>query len=358
MMADRTSGRPPLRVAVAGVGSFSQRVLIPGLVQCPEAEVVALFGPTPAKTQQIAAQHGIPRVFSEYEPMLDEAGAEAVVVATPNDVHHPMTMAALRRGLAVFSEKPLGTTLEQAEEMAAAARAAGVPTAVNFTYRSTNGTRHVEHLLRQGCIGELFHFSITFWQNIRADPSVPLGYRMLRERGGGALLDIGVHMIDLLRWWFGELDAVCGVIRTAIPERPTPEGGRGAVTADDTASFVVRLASGVAGTVQVSQVAIGRQNYRRFEAFGSEGSVAMEEDRTFGPEVRLAGAGETAFTVQPIPDELNVAFDDFPRFHLSRVVAALRGDAGDWPTFEDGLVAQRAVAAVEMSLQSGRWVSV
>jgi predicted dehydrogenase len=347
-----------LRVAVAGVGSFSQRVIIPGLLACPAAELVAVFGPTAAKTEGIAAERGIARAYSDFEQMLDDARPQALVVATPNDLHYPMAKAALRRGMAVFCEKPLAMTVAQAEELVDLARGAGIATAVNFTYRSTTGTRHVEHLIRQGRIGELYHFSITFWQNIRADPHLPLGYRMLRERGGGALLDIGVHMMDLLAWWFGPIEAVCGLTRTVIPERPRPEGGRGAVTADDTASFLVRLAGGAAGTVQVSQVAIGRQNYRRFEASGSEGSVVMEEDRTFGPEVRLAAPGEIAYAVQPVPEDIDVAFDDFPRFHLSRVVAALRGEASDWPSFEDGLRAQRAVAAVEASGAGGGWITV
>ena len=79
----------------------------------------------------------------------------------------------------------------------------------------------------------------------------------------------------------------------------------------------------------MSQVAHGRQNYRRFEVFGSEGSVVMEEDRTFGPEVRLSRPGEVAFQPQPMPPDLDVPFDDFPRFHLSRDRrGAARGDDG------------------------------
>jgi predicted dehydrogenase len=346
----------PLRIAVAGVGSFSQRVLIPGLVACPHAEVVALFGPTREKTERIARERGIPRAYADYERMLDESEPEAVVIATPNDVHYPMVMAALARRLHVLCEKPLGVNVAQAREMAAAARAAGVRTAVNFTYRSTNPMRHLARLIEQGRLGTLYHFSISFWQNLRTDAAAPLAYRMLRERGGGALLDIGVHLADLIRWWFGEIEAVCGVTHIAIGERPAPSGGRGRVTADDTASFVVRLPSGVAGTVQVSQVATGRQNYRRVELFGSHGALMMEEDRTVAPVVRAAGPGEPALQVEPLPDDLNVAFDDFPRFHLTRIVAALRGEPNGWPTFADGLRAQQVVEAVEQSWQTERWI--
>ncbi|HET7768681.1 MAG TPA: Gfo/Idh/MocA family oxidoreductase [Chloroflexota bacterium] len=347
-----------LKVAVAGVGSFTQRVLLPGLLACPDAEVVALFGPTPDKTQQIAAERGVPEAFSNYEQMLDEAKPEAVVIATPNDVHAPMALEAIKRGLHVFCEKPLGLTVQEAEQMTTSAREARVRTAVNFTYRSTNPMRHVKRLLEEGALGTPYHFVISFWQSVRADPSVPLAYRMLRERGGGALMDVGVHMFDLLRWYFGELESVCGGTHIAIAERPNMSGGSGRVTADDTATFVVKLTSGALGTVQVSQVTSGRQNYRRIELFGSNGAIAMEEDRTFGPEVRVAQLAEPGFALSPLPDDLNVAFEDFPRFHMTRVVRALRGESDEWPTFEDGLAAQRAVAAVGESQQTGRWISL
>lgn len=353
-MADRQ----PLKIVVAGVGSFSQRVLIPGLAACPEADLVALFGPTPDKTRDIAQKNGVPRSYSHYEQMLDAERPDAVVVATPNDVHHAMVLRAIERGCAVFCEKPLGLTVTEAQEMADAARAKGARTAVNFTYRSTNPMRLVERLMKQDRLGRLFHFNISFYQNIRADPNVPLAYRMLRERGGGALLDIGVHMMDLLRWWFGEIDSVCGQAATVIPERPTTDGGRGQVTADDVTSFIVKLSNGVAGTVQVSQVAYGRQNYRRVELFGSNGSLIAEEDRNFGPEVRSARPGDVTYSVEPIQEDVHVSFEAFPRFHLSRIVAALRGDTDDWPNFEDGVKAQRAVDAVAESQRSGTWVQL
>jgi predicted dehydrogenase len=130
------------------------------------------------------------------------------------------------------------------------------------------------------------------------------------------------------------------------------------VTADDTASFLVRLSSGAPGMVQVSQVAHGRQNYRRIEVFGNAGSAAMIEDRTISPHVQYAKPGDSAFETQPTPADLDVAFDDFPLFHVSRIIAALRGESDEWPSFEDGFKAQRIVAAVEESQRTGHWVSV
>src|SRR5207244_10848119 len=99
------------------------------------------------------------------------------------------------------------------------------------------------------------------------------------------LLAIGVLMAGLIRWWLGDVQSVCGATHVAIGERPAPDGGHGQVTADDTASFLVKLPSGVVGTVQVSQVANGRQNYRRLEVFGAKGAAVMYEDRNIAPHV-------------------------------------------------------------------------
>lgn len=352
------SGRP-LRIAVAGVGSLAQRVLIPGLAACPDAELVALFGPQPDKTRRIAAAHGVPEVFSDYAAMLDRTELDAVFVATPNDVHFPMVMAALERGLAVACEKPLATSVAQARAMCQAARRAGVSTAVNFSYRSTTPMRHVAALVREGMLGTLYHLDVAFLQNIKADPSLPLAWRMQRERGGGGTVyDLGPHVVDLLRWWVGDILAVCGATRIAITERRREvDGAVVPVTGDDVASFVVRFGQGAIGTVQLSQIAHGRQNYRRIGLYGSDGSILTEEDRTFGPEVRIARPGDPIFTAVPPPPEVQVSFEDYPCVHLSCIVAALRGE-GDFPGFEDGLRAQEAIEAVERSAAEGRWLQL
>ncbi len=351
------------RVAVAGVGSFAQRVLIPGLCVSELAEVVAVFGPTPMKTQEVADRNSVPGVFNDYEAMLDDAKPDAVVIATPNDVHLPMSLAASGRGIHIVCEKPLGIDLAQATQMHDHAAGAGVRTAVNFTYRSTTSFRHLRHLVRSGAIGALRHFTVTFHQDIRASPLTPLGFRMLRERGGGSLLDVGIHMIDTVRWLAGEFHSVAGTASTVVRSRPTSNGDTGEVTADDTASFVAKMVSGATGIVQVSQVAFGRGGFRRIELFGSEGSAVMEEERNQSPTIRVAGAGTSGLIDEPTPDRLHVSFEDFPRAHVERMLRSIGGvlpEYGDdpWPTFADGLIAHRVVDAVERSATRGEWVVV
>ncbi|MSQ43585.1 MAG: Gfo/Idh/MocA family oxidoreductase [Chloroflexi bacterium] len=349
---------PRLRVAVAGVGSFAQRVLIPGLCASDLAEVVAVFGPTPAKTQDVADRNAIPLAFSDYEAMLDQASPDAVVIATPNDIHLSMALAAAQRGMHILCEKPLGIDLAQATQMHDRAAVAGVRTAVNFTYRSTTSFRHLRHIIRSGQIGELRHFTITFHQDIRANPLAPLGFRMMRERGGGSLLDVGIHMIDTVRWLAGEFRSVAGTASTVVRTRPTSDGKLGEVTADDTASFVANMNSGASGIIQVSQVAFGRSGFRRIELFGSGGSALMEEERNQSTAMKVAGAGTTGLHDEPTPEGVHVAFEDFPRVHAERMLRSMAGmppEHGDdpWPTFADGLIAHRVVDAVEKSATTG-----
>ncbi|NBT93877.1 MAG: gfo/Idh/MocA family oxidoreductase [Chloroflexi bacterium] len=298
-----------LRVAVAGVGSFAQRVLIPGLCVSELAEVVAVFGPTPIKTQEVADRNSVPGVFNDYDAMLDDAKPDAVVIATPNDVHLPMSLAASGRGIHIVCEKPLGIDLAQATQM----------------HDHAASFRHLRHLVRSGAIGALRHFTVTFHQDIRASPLTPLGFRMLRERGGGSLLDVGIHMIDTVRWLAGEFHSVAGTASTVVRSRPTSNGDTGEVTADDTASFVAKMVSGATGIVQVSQVAFGRGGFRRIELFGSEGSAVMEEERNQSPTIRVAGAGTNGMIDEPTPDILHVSFEDFPRAHVERMLRSIGG---------------------------------
>lgn len=340
-------------LAVAGLGSFTQRVLLPGLLACDQVDVVAAFTRSQARAAEMQSQYSELLFYTDYTRMLDAAGPDIVLVGTPNAAHVPMTLAAAQRGCHVICEKPLAPTLQGAAQMVAAAERAAIRTAVNFTFRSIGAARYAKHLLAEGRVGRITHVSILYLQDIRHGADRPKVWRMDAETAGaGALGDVGSHAIDLVRWWCGEFASITGHTFTHNVQR---DGG--AVSNDDTAIFVARLTSGLPVTLHVSQAAAGRSNSLRVEVYGEEGSLIFTTERGVEPTVRFAKPGNIGFTPLPLPDEFAVAYEAFPAYHAARLVGTILGT--DFVAdFADGLAAQRVIAAVQRAATENIWVAL
>ncbi len=340
-------------LAVAGLGSFTQRVLLPGLLACESVRVVAAFTRSQERAQEMQAQHaGLP-VHTDYARMLDAAAPDIVLVGSPNAAHVPMVVEAAQRGCHVICEKPLAPTLRGAEEMAAAVNDAGVRTAVNFTFRSIGAARYAKHLLDQGRLGRISHVVLLYLQDIRHGAERPKVWRMDAEMAGaGALGDVGSHAIDLVRWWCGDFAAVSGHTFTHHTER---QGGF--VTNDDTAVFLARLTSGLPVTLHISQAAAGRSNSLRVEVYGEKGSLRFTTERGTEPKVQVASPGEIGFRELPIPVEFTVAYEEFPAYCAGRLVGTILGT--DFVAdFADGLAAQRVIDAVQRGAARNAWLEL
>ena len=340
-------------LAIAGLGSFTQRVLLPGLLACERVRVVGAFTRSHERAAEMQSQFtGVP-VFTDYTRMLQAAAPEIVLIGTPNAAHVPMTIQAAARGCHVICEKPLAPTLEGAEAMAAAVADAGVRTAVNFTFRSIGAARFAKHLLESGRVGRISHVTLLYLQDIRHGTDRPKVWRMDGDiAGAGALGDVGSHAIDLVRWWCGDFAAVAGHTFTHHGER---EGG--AVTNDDTAIFLARLASGLPVTLHISQAAAGRSNSLRVEVYGERGSLAFTTERGAEPTVQVANPGDIGFTQLPVPAAFAVAYDDFPAYCAGRLVDTILGT--DFVAdFADGLAAQRVIAAVQQAAAAAAWIEI
>lgn len=337
----------PLRVGVVGLNNRIRRVILAGLAASPRATVAAVCSRSADKAGAAAAELGA-EPFVDYVEMLHHGKIDAVFVETPPDLHHPMVLAALAAGKHVACEKPLAASVAQAREMEQAARAAGVRTAVNFTYRSGTVHRYLTEVLRQEDVGDLLHFSLGYWQARQLHPSTP---------PKPALEDLGPHAVDLLRWWSGtigagEVAAVCSI----------ESGGQLGLPAwaQPLWQAMLRLEGGATGVVQVSRVAVGYSNGITATFHGSRAAVALHFDvDEGGVQVARLGAGrvEGRWTPLQIPPELEVSFAAFPAFHLDRIVGALRGEE-DFPDFADGLRAQEVLEAAKLSSVEGRWVTL
>jgi predicted dehydrogenase len=177
--------------------------------------------------------------------------------------HLPMVLAAAQAGKTVFCEKPLGNSLDEAQQMLDAITQAKVVNMVCFNYRRVPAVALAKRMVEDGTLGKIYHFRARYLQDWITDPNFPLVWRLKKEvAGSGTLGDIGAHIIDLSQYLVGNLQSVCGTTETFIKQRPlqAPTTGTeglnaqaseemGDVTVDDAAVFVGRFANGAAGFV-------------------------------------------------------------------------------------------------------------
>jgi predicted dehydrogenase len=356
----------PTRVGLVGLNERARRLLLPGLMAAPRAELAAVCSRDPAKAQQVAGALGPEvRAFGDVGEMLAAGACEAVYVNTPVEAHAEICMAALRAGCAVICEKPLAPAVGEAEQLARAAEQAGVRTAVNFTYRSMSGYRLAERWLAQHDLGRPLHARFELLQGHNFLPGFP---------HNSALLDSGCHLFDLMAGLlaaagFGRLAAVAATPLSSdlveaggsAERHEGGNGGDGTVRRGGTDYgwvFSARTTAEVGVSALFSRSALGWRNGFRWTLAGDERAIEVEldADRT---SARVAergdGAPQGAWRALSLPQD--IAADDarFPAYHLDRLVGAIRGEE-PFPSFAEALETNRIAGALAESAQTGRWV--
>jgi len=250
-----------------------------------------------ARAAQAAEKLGWQESSGDWRAVVARPDIHVVDICTPGDSHADIAVAALAAGKHVICEKPLANSVDQAEQMTAAAAdayASGVRGMVGFTYRRVPAIALARQLVQEGRLGEIRHVRAQYLQDWIADPEAPLSWRLDKEMAGsGALGDIGAHIVDLTQHITGlSISEVCGALETFVKERPvtteagSPLGGgpsqaafteRGPVTVDDAAVFLARFAGSTAlGVYEATRFATGRKNAIRIEVNGSAGSLAFD----------------------------------------------------------------------------------
>jgi predicted dehydrogenase len=198
----RSRGGALPRVAVVGLGIGRSHVV--GLLQPPaRAEVCALCDPNRSRLRRVGEEFGVAARYADFEEMLEKEKPDAVVVATPNDLHAPVAVAALEAGAHVLCEKPLAHRLDAAREIAEAARKRRRFVMLDLSFRFTGGARTAKRFLESGRCGDLYHSS-TYWARTRGIPTWAQWFFTAARSGGGPVIDLGVHRIDLALWFLGE----------------------------------------------------------------------------------------------------------------------------------------------------------
>jgi predicted dehydrogenase len=295
-----------IRVGIVGTSWWTDAMYLPALASHPSGSVRAICGRNRDTADHIAKRWGIPLVFTDWEEMLASGEIDAVIIATPNDTHHPITMAALARRLPVLCEKPIALTVEQAREMAAAAEEADVTTMVPFSYRFMPTNQYVKRLITEGYIGKAHHLHLRYFTGYARGGEYAWRFDTALA-GAGIVGDLGAHWLDMARWFFGEIVAVSATIDRFVDRAPRPDGTP-YDQAEDSAVILTRFESGALGVLHTTAVCWEPSKFGQthgLDIHGTDGTLHAFNDWDTVQEVRGVRHNETgAPHPLTIPDDV------------------------------------------------------
>jgi predicted dehydrogenase len=339
--------------------------------------LAVLGGRDLARTKAAAAKYGWASVQTDWRELVTSDDVALVDVCTPGDTHAEIAIAALAAGKHVLCEKPLANTVEEAEEMAAAAETAaanGIRSMVAFNYRRVPAIAYARKLVEEGRIGTVRHVRAVYLQDWLSDEQAPMAWRLRKDKAGsGALGDLGAHIVDATQYIVGDLlTGVTALTNTFVHKRPTETGDLDDVTVDDAALFLGRFANGAVASYEATRFALGRKNAMRLEVNGSLGSIAFDfesmNELSFFDGSEGDGAGFRRILVtEPThpyvgawwPPGHLLGYEHTFTHEVVDLVRAIAAGTDPAPSFADGLQVQRVLAAVEDSAARGSvWTDI
>lgn len=244
--------------------------------------LVSICGRDAPAVDEAAHRYGFRRSTTDWQDLVADPEVDIVDNLTPNNLHAAPSIAAADAGKPIICEKPLGRSAEESKSMFEAVRKAGVKHMCAFNYRFVPALQLARQLIKDGRLGEIYHFRASYQQSGRVNPDSPMTWRFRGDVAGfGALGDLGSHSIDQARWLVGEIGSVSGLTKTFITNRPTgaTNSEREPVTVDDAALSMLEFENGAIGLVEVTRCATGRKNYHVIEVNGSRGSIHFNCER-------------------------------------------------------------------------------
>ncbi len=205
---------------------------------------------------------------------------DLVDICTPNDLHVEQCQRALEAHVAVYCEKPLTRTYEEARLLAELAEKNGAITQVAYVMRYVPAIRQMKALIQAGEIGRILNFRAHMFHGSYLDPNRQMSWRLRRaQSGGGAFMDLGAHLVDLTHYLLGGVASVQAAMRTWIGERLISKQSdqKERVDVDDWALATLELSNGIVGVIEVTRMAAGASQASGFEVYGSQGALIYSE---------------------------------------------------------------------------------
>jgi len=298
---------PKLRIGLVGCG-FHADAHVAGLLGTRETiDVTAVCDIDQGRAEQRASELDTPNVFTDYEQMLATANIDAVLLCLPHLIHAPATIAAARAGKHVLVEKPIATTLEDADAMITSAEAADVTFMVAHNQRFLPAHQRIKQLLDDGSIGSVECARADHNQDFRP----PEGHWILdaSAAGGGAFIGYGVHRIDLLRWYVGEVAEIAHFQRG----RNERFGG------ESTSVTILKFESGAIGEITINWVVRDPPWMDMIYLYGEKGSI-----HNIGG-LHVVGESGSTQVETPVRDPFTLQLEHFAESVMNRTEPLTNG---------------------------------
>jgi len=326
-----------------------------------EVSCKVICGRNPVKLEKAASQWGWGEVETEWQKIVARKDIDAVDIAVPNALHSAIAIAAAEAGKIVLCEKPLASSLEEAERMTKAVQR--VPNLVWFNFRRVPAIVFAKQLITEGRIGQTFHYRALYLNQSGNDPRKANTWRYQRsEAGMGAAGDLLSHSIDTALYLNGPIGELSALMHTFAPGRDV----------DDATLLMARFANGSVGTFEATRYGVGCQNRKTFEINGSKGMLSFTLDNMnqldFFDATEAANLqGSRSVTVTALDHPYGTNFWKpghvlgYEHPFIATLADFLNSIGRQEPfhaNFEDALAVQRVLHAIERSSASRGWVSV
>lgn len=271
-----------LRVGILGFGFI-------GKVHAYAYRNIALYyDPAPIETQLVGvctsrretadkalSLLGFDFATTDWREITENPNIDIVNICTPNSLHIEPLLSAIAYGKQIYCDKPLTASADEALKVVAALHGFRGVHQMTFNYRFVPATLRAKQLVEAGFLGEPLTFRAAYLHSGSADPNAPAKWKLFRKWGGGAIHDIGSHVLDLLRHFLGEFGEIFCATKIAFADRPSLEDRtkRVPVDTEDHAVMLVRTRFGALGVVEASKLATGAEDELRFEIHGTRGAI-------------------------------------------------------------------------------------
>ena len=349
-----------LRVGVIGVGGISE-MHIGGYKANPNVEIVAFCDINEERLKEKGEKHGVTHLYTDVNEMVKNEQLDAVSVCTWNCAHAKCTIAALNAGINVLCEKPMAMNAKEAEDMMAAAEKNGKLLMVGFVRRYGNDMDVLQDFVRSGYFGELYYAKANYIRR-HGNPGGWFGDKS--RSGGGPLIDLGVHVIDFVRYALGNPKpvSVYGVTFNKLGNRPNTKKESGYASADqssedicdveDMATALIRFENGAVLNVETSFTLNVESDRGIIELYGEKAGAKID------PELKLFSEVNGYMTDVSLRYPTALSFDGLFQKEIDHYVDCLLGKCECRSPAEDGYELMRILDAAYESARTGHEVAL